>query len=166
MYYDIDFTALVRSLVPVRLRNMVQLSWLRCLVQPVVELYARFCSNRTDNLYTLRHNSQVVYLQAALNDTFDPSGRGIYIGDAYSAVPQYTYLNAESRPEWLSLRGETGITTYGYPAWLPTRTETILSTYDFIVHIPISVSYDPVRMAALIDKYRLASKNHYTFLNY
>lgn len=161
MSYSIDFTGLVRSLVPVRLRKAVELAWLQCLVHPVREVYERFAQNRGNNIYSLNHNSQVVYLQAALNDTFDSMARRIYITDAQIADPLFTYLIAENQPVWLGLGSEAGATTYPCPQWLFTAAEAGASGYVFIIMIPAAVAYEPVRLHALVDKYRLPSKGNY-----
>jgi hypothetical protein len=165
MFYDIDFDALIRSLLPVRLRKAVMEHWLRCLVQPVKDVYQWFIANRNANLYTLSHNSQVVYLQAALNDMFDPATRGIYISEVPGTLPVYVYLPAEHHPQWLAVAGETPV-TYSAPMWLYTSAETALSGYDFVVMVPMAVLWEPVRMRALIDKYRLPSRGSYTIVTY
>jgi hypothetical protein len=163
-YFDIDYDELVRLLLPVRLRQVVMRAWLACLVQPVKELYVRFCSNRNANLYVLHHNSQVVYLQATLNDIFDPTLRRIYITDGSNADPLYVYLPAENLPLWLGLRSEAGTVTYPVPQWLYTPAEIATSVFAFIVWLPAGLTYDPDRMRALIDRYRLVSKPHYGIL--
>ena len=166
-FYEIDFAAFIKMMLPVRLRKAVMLSWLNCLVQPVKDLYNTFSTNRSANLYELSHNSQVVYLQTALNDTFDMTGRGIYITDGSNDDPLYLYLIAENNPLWLGLNSEEGTTSYPDPQWLYTDAETAYSGYQFIVHVPTAIgAYDAIRMKALIDKYRLPSKNRYLIVNY
>ena len=160
-FFEIDYDVLIRLLLPVRLRLPKMLAWLRCMVWPVKELYDRFYQQRQANLYLLGHNSQVVYLQAALNDTFDPTLRRIYISDGSSADPLWVYLPAENLPLYLGLPAEAGTTPYPTPQWLYTRTEVITSTYAFIVWLPTGFVYDATRMRALIDRYRLPSKGNY-----
>ncbi len=166
MYYSIDFRALIKMLVPVRLRKPVTLSWLKCLVQPVTDIYNLFVQNRNNNLYLLQHNSQVVYLQAALNDTFDATDRGIYIIDGSIADPLFLFLNAENHPLWLGLNAEEGTTAYPDPQWLYTGAETAYNAFNFLVMVPVAVVYDTDRMRALIDRYRLPSKGSYMMVSY
>jgi hypothetical protein len=165
-YFDVDISTLVRHLLPVRLRKSITLAWLNCLVQPVRELYALFLANRAGNLYVLGHNGQTVYLEAALNDTFDPIARGIFISDGANADPLFVYLDAEAQPLWLGLVSEEGTTSYPDPQWLYTDPETSVNGYQFIVMVPAGLVYDPARMTAMIDKYRLPSKNIYTIETY
>ncbi len=117
-YYHINFRELVRMLLPVRLRKTVMQRWLLALTHPVSELYYKFIQNQQNNIYTLSHNSQVVYLQAVLNDIFDFADRRIYIADDFSADPLYVYLPAESHPLWLGVSGEPSSAAYQVPAWV------------------------------------------------
>jgi len=153
--YNVDFPALVVQLMPVRLRKAKHVRWLQCLVAPVITLYKSFTANRNNDLYVLAHNSQVVYLQAALNDTFDPVTRGIYITDGGFEDPLFVYLDAEHEPLPLYLNTES------HPDWLYMNAETALEGYAFIVKVPTAITYNEAHMRALIDKYRLPSKNYY-----
>ena len=142
-------------------------AWLQCLVSPVVYLYNAFYTNRAGNLYTLAHNSQVCYMEAALNDTFDNALRRIYITDGSYDDALYLYLTDEDTPLWLGLISEEGTTTaYPDPEWLYTGAEVSLSIYDFIVWVPVSLSFDPIYMRALINKYRLVSRTRFTILTF
>jgi hypothetical protein len=158
--FDIDFNELVKQLVPVRLRRPKTMRWLRCLMVPIAELHATFASNRRDNLYWARHNTQVVYLQAVLNDTFDPSLRGIYITDGNTTDPVYIFLKPEDHPRQLPLAAEAAI--YGNPLWLYTAAECAGSEFCFVVKVPTALTYDLVRLRALTDKYRLPGKGNYS----
>lgn len=153
-------------LLPVRLRKPVTVAWLSALSKPITDMYARFWANRAANTLTLQYNSQVVYLQAVLNNEFDHALRRIYITDGSFADPLYVYLAAETNPLWLGLASEAGTTFYPSPRWLYTHAEAIFSMYNFIVHVPADVLYDEVRFRALIDKYRLPSKGTYAIVTF
>ena len=165
-FFDIDYDTLTTQLLPVRLRNNKMIAWMKCLVAPVRWLYGVFRSNRAGNLYILKHNSQVVYLQAALNDVFDPLSRLIYIDDGPYRDPLFTYLTTEEHPLWLGLSSEAGTTSYPDPQVLYTSGETSLLGMGFIVKVPLAVSFDMHRMRALINKYRLPGSNNYTIETY
>lgn len=161
--FNIDFNELVRLLTPPRLRQPIQLAWQRILAGPVIYLYNLFTANRNANLYYLNHNSQVVYLQAALNDAFDPIDREIVIVDApvIEAVP--VGVAAELQPVWVPLSTEGGATHI----YVPTSGEVAATGGgDFIVEVPTAVTLQPgyslVRLKAKIDEYRLPSKKNYT----
>ncbi len=169
-FYDVDFGVLVRTIVPVRLRNNIMLAWLAVLVSPVVWLYNLFKANRDDHLYDLSHNSQVCYLRAALNDLFDPVSRGILIEDGPFKDPLYLYLVPESKPLWLGLVSEEGTTSYPDPEVLYMDSETALLGISFIVKVPVVVAggsgYDVLRLRALVDHYRLPGRKNYSVVTY
>ncbi len=165
--FDVNYNSdgLPNSSIAVRLRKAKMLAWLKTLVSPVAYLYGLFSTNRTNNLYWLNHSSQVCYIEAALNDVFDPVVRGIYISDGFYADPVYLYQRSEEKPVYLARRSEVGTTAYQSPSWLYTRAETYAVGFQFIVNVPHSVSvavgYDVNRLRAIVDKYRLVSKNTY-----
>lgn len=165
-FFDIDYDILIWQLLPVRLRKPLMHAWLRCLATPVKWLYSLFSASRATHLYTLAHNSQVVYLQSALNDLFDNTGRGIYIADGTFEDPLFAYLVPEDKPLWLALVSEVGATTYTAPLSLYTDGETALLGIGFIVMVPASVSFDVARMRALIDRYRLVGRSNYDIVVY
>ena len=168
--FDIDYNGLVVQLLPVRLRNNRLVAWLKCLISPVRWLFNRFSASRVNNLYVLAHNSQVCYLQAALNDVFDPVSRGILIVDGPFEDPLYLYLNPESKPLWLGLVSEEGTTTYPDPEVLFKNAETYALGICFIVKVPLAVTagsgYDAIRLRALIDFYRMPGRSNYSIVTY
>ena len=164
--FDIDYNALVWQNLPVRLRTPVQYAWLKCLSAPVKFLYNLFKANRKNNLYLLAHDSQVCYMQAVLNDTFDNVSRGIYISDGLFHDPLFVYLVPEDKPLWLGLVSEEGSTPYADPEVLYTAGETVFLAPSFIVNVPVAVVFDVARMKALIDYYRLPGRNIYSIVTY
>lgn len=161
-YYDIDYDVLVEQSIPTKLRNTLMKAWLKCLVQPVRWLYAKFQTNRTANLYDMAHNGQVCKLEAVLNDTFDPTLRRIYIGDGPWIDPVFIYLRTELKDEYLALPAELPVIDYDAPMYLYTVAETSVEYVQFIVYYPVALTFDVERMKALINKYRLAGKKYYT----
>lgn len=164
--FDVNYDSLSYQLLPVRLRKMKNVAWLRCLIAPVKWLYYQFKVSRNSNLYNLAHNSQVVFLTAALNDLFDPVGRGIYIEDGSYEDPLFVYMPLEVRPLWLGLSTEISTPIYPIPQVLYTDAETTLLGNAFVVKVPVTLPFDMQRMKALINKYRLAGKNVYQILTY
>ena len=162
-FYDIDYDNLTWTNVPVLLRGAVMYAWLKCLVAPCKYVYGLFTQNRNANLYNLAHNGQVCKMQAALNDVFDSGARRITIVDPAYVDPVYLYLRAEGKPVYLYTRAENR------PVYLYTRAEIYASgAAQFIVQVPAAVAgvagYDVNRLKAIVDTYRLASKNNYSIL--
>jgi hypothetical protein len=160
-FFDINYDFLRVQLLPVRLRKTNTSAWLKCLISPVKWLFHQFKLQRDGQLYLLSHNSQVVYLEAVLNDMFDPLTRGIYIEDGSFEDPVYAFLVSETHPIWVGLAVEAGTVSYVLPTALYTATETTVLGNSFLVKVPAAISFDADRMRALINKYRIAGKNIY-----
>jgi hypothetical protein len=165
--YEINYDIAVQQHTPVRLRKLRRLAWLRTLVAGVVSVYDMFMEARSRSNYYLAHNSQVCYMEAALNDTFDPTLRRIFIEDGPFLDPTYTYLVPEDAEFPLALDSELpGPLLYDAPIWLYTDVETSVLGVQFIVYYPggVGFTFDMNRMKALIGKYRLPSKRNYQVL--
>ena len=85
MIFDIDFNKWIATILPTFLRRRRVFAFCRALCAPLFlgsdGLYNRFLRTRGDHIYRLRHNGQVCYLRAALNDAFNLR-RGFEIEDA------------------------------------------------------------------------------------
>jgi hypothetical protein len=158
-FFDINYDLLRLQLLPVRLRNNKMKAWLSCLISPIKWLHNKFRAARIANLYYLDHSGQVVFLEASLNDVFDPVSRGIYIIDGLYEDPVFLFLEPEVKPVWLGLGSEAGATSYASPAVLFTDAETSLLGNSFIVRVPVTLPFDNERMKAHINRYRLAGRN-------
>ena len=158
--FDIDYDGLVWQSLPTRLRHFITYGWLKALVSPVKWLYNLFTANRANNLYLLVHDGQICYLQAALNDLFDPVSRGIFISDGPFEDPLFIYLEDEDKPVWLRLVSEAGATPYPDPEPLFLDSETYAEGIGFIVNVPVAVVFDMARLKALVDFYRLPGKTY------
>ena len=170
--FDVDFSSagLPKYLTPVRLRLSKMLAWLQALVSPVNYLYGLFGANRANDLYDLSHNGQVCYLQAALNDVFDNISRRIFIVDGPYVDPDFIYQVIEAKPLPIDLNSEIGSGVIPVPDPMPlyTSAETYLLGVQFIVvvlnTVASSPTYDINRLRAIVDKYRLVSKNNYSVI--
>ena len=121
----------------------------------MIALYNRFLAKREAALYRLSHGPQVVYLEAALNDTFDPVGRGIVVTDAPDIQPTPIYRTVEQKPLVLRRTSESA------PVPLHRTADVEAGGPDFLVQVPVAVVYEEQHMRAVIDRYRLVSKKHY-----
>lgn len=77
--YDVKYDRLAVMLLPVCLRGERMCAMARVVTSAVAALHADFSKYRADVAYRLAHNGQTCYLRAALNDRFDPTGRGVTI---------------------------------------------------------------------------------------
>lgn len=165
MLFTVDFQDLIGQLLPMRWRKPLMQHWLLCLQAPTIALHQKLLTYRASVKQQLRYNSQVVYLQAALNDGADSVARRIFLSEGSNGVPLWLYTPAEEEPRFLGLRG-AGAGTVVISAWLFTRSETVAARYDFIVWVPVTLIYDPIYLKGLIDSLRLPTKGNYIIMNY
>ncbi len=148
MWFNIDYSRLAILLTPTFLRKARLMAWLRSLVSPINNLYNNWFGFRLRNVYKLGHNGQVVYLRAALNDSFDPSERRIIIIDGNKFKRKFIYTNPEQKPTFLG------------KIFLNRSSDFADTGVDFIVGIPDGLVFNQIDMEALINFYKLASKRY------
>lgn len=159
--YNINFEKLVEMLLPVFLRKPIQLFFLKCLVKPIAQLHIQFLAFRAESLYKLNHNSQVIYMQAMLNDSFDNDLRRIKIRNAEIKQPVWFYEVEEEKPVFFYEPDEA-------PVYFREDYEFLGGGSDFTVFVPAELQpIDPtslnaylVKMKAKIDYYKLYCKGY------
>ena len=159
--FDVNYDVLRVQLLPVRLRKDRMKAWIKCLISPVKYLYDLYKLFRAAKLYDLAHNSQVCYMEAALNDVFDPEARRIYISDGEYEVPTFVYTVPEERTLYLATDGELPLIDYDAPIYLNLDSETYVMGWQFIVYYPAGLVFDMARLKAIVNRYRLPSKKNY-----
>jgi hypothetical protein len=166
--FDVDIDLLVTTNLPARMRQPVFSAWLRCLLAPAYFLKALFDGNRASNLYYLGHSGQVCFLEAVINDVFDPVSRGITIADP----PYHDFLPAYRVAE---IPPQAAIIVYRVAETVPAGTHALLPLYTaaevgeddncFEVQVPALLGLSTgqvLRLRALVDRYRLPGKNNYS----
>ncbi len=147
--FDIDFNNVVVWLLPRRIRTVFNITYLKALISPIVDIYNRFHEYRNDVNYKLAHNSQVCYLEAALNDAFDTIDRRIYLSE--SGGETVTLINRDTDGEALIVHDDDngGIVIHNDSAYFG-------GSYDFIVNIPYQFTEAELhRLKALVEYYKL-----------
>jgi len=160
--YNINWDVFADNMLLTSFRKTVNRILVKALIKPVALLHSDFISFRKDSLYKVRHNSQIVYMEAMLNDNFDPILRRIRIVNTVFKVPVYFYEPQESREVWF-YRPEDN-----RPVYFSEPNEFIGEGVDFSVCVPptlqpIALSREiafTTRMKAQIDYYKLYSKNY------
>lgn len=128
-------------------------AWLSVLIGPIQALHARFVEYANDIDYKLNHNGQVCYLEAALNDSFDPVMRRIYIADAGGNAIVPLQRDGDSEPVLL------GSDSGGSALVLQPDSGYTGGSFDFLVVIPYTFSQSQTyRLRSLVDYYKLAGK--------
>ncbi len=166
--FDTDLNVVSKQNVAVRRRTPAHLAWLRDLISPIVYLQGLFNAFRRDTLYYLSHNSQVCYMEAVLNDTFDNTLRRIYITDGAYCDAVYIFQDDEDEPVYIDLDSEIGDDVIDDPDPVPlyTDAECYVEGVQFVVMVPTAVAgspgFDLNRCKAVVNKYRMAGKSNYT----
>ncbi|WP_299713676.1 hypothetical protein [uncultured Tenacibaculum sp.] len=149
--YETDFNRQISLLLPTFKRKTKIVNYLKSLIKPLVELYQTFQKFRSETLYKINHNGQVVYLQKVLNDRFDKTLRRIYISDGLFNNPTYIYPYEDQKDIYLNTQ------------YIFNQTELEFKDVDFVVVLPSDITVsdeENIRMRSLINYYKLASKTY------
>jgi hypothetical protein len=154
--YNIDWIRLLLFHIPELLGLPIILGLAKAFITPIQLIYNDFITRRNRDIYKLGHNSQVCYMEAALNDSFDTTLRRIHIEDSDLFPRIYIYTTAELKPKYIYTHAE------GKPLYLYTRNEYSDTAVDFNVYVPADLesSINIYALRALIDYYKLASKRY------
>ena len=95
--FNIDFVKVMKENILFYLITPVRLNRLKAMIKPLKIMFSEFTAMRAEFTYKCQVNSEIIYLEMALNDHFDNTLRGIYIlGADYPKV--YIYKKSESKP--------------------------------------------------------------------
>ena len=160
--FNIDFDRLVIWNLATFLRRTVRVIWLRVITSPLLRTYNQLLDFRTQSLYKMAHNSQIVYLQKVLNDKFDNTNRGIKVRnsgilepvwhfDTQDQKPVYYYDNPDDRPVYF--RDQSAFEQLG-------------SDFDVIIPVTLkpgtqaTIKAFELQVKLLVDYYKLYSKKN------
>lgn len=162
MVYNINWRKFIIENLEVDLRRVKTVKWLEVLFKPIIWLHIEFLAFRTQALYKVNHNSQICYLQAVLNDSFDNVQRRIIIRNAILKQPVWFYEPEEQKEVWF-YEPEANKPVYFYE-----ESEFLGDGADFLVLVPIDLKPTNtqeenallIKMKAQIDYYKLFVKNY------
>ena len=160
--FDSDFDNIAQLLLPINLRKLRIIAWMKVFISQVNRLKAIFLTYRTDSLFLITHNSQVASIEHFLNSKYNPSGtandlsyegNGIYITDVNPGSQVYLRNDSEQGSlTYLYNDAENAADTYLYNAVeLPNRA-------GFIVNVPDTFNIDLIELIGFVNKLRLAGK--------
>lgn len=150
--YSVNYKKLIVWMIPHWLRKNVVLILAQACVWLIIQTYNAFIRFVDAKLYRVRHNSQVCYLRAVLNDAFDNLPRRILIDDFDGLERIYFWAEADQRDIDFS------VTQY---FWADNAYAD--SGVDFTVKLPTDiVTTDPEmkRLMANLNEYKLPGKNY------
>jgi len=160
--YTINWDVFADNMLLTGFRKTINRIVVKALIKPVTWLHAVFIGFRQDSLYKVRHNSQKVYLEAVLNDMFDPYLRRIRIANTVFKEPIYFYETPERR-EVLFFEPEDN-----KPVYFNEANVFVGDGVDFSICVPpslrpVSITNETAfltKMRGLTDYYNLYSKNY------
>lgn len=160
--YNINWRKFIIENLEVDLRRVKTVKWLEVLFKPIIWLHIEFLAFRTQALYKVNHNSQICYLQAVLNDSFDNIQRRIIIRNATLREPLWFYEPEENKPVVFYEPEDNK------PVYFREESEFIGDGADFLVLVPIDLKPTNtqeenallIKMKAQIDYYKLFVKNY------
>ena len=160
--YNINWRKFIIENLEVDLRRVKTVKWLEVLFKPIIWLHIEFLAFRTQALYKVNHNSQICYLQAVLNDSFDNIQRRIIIRNATLREPFWFYEPEENKPVVFYEPEDNK------PVYFREESEFIGDGADFLVLVPIDLKPTNtqeenallIKMKAQIDYYKLFVKNY------
>ena len=160
--YNINWRKFIIENLEVDLRRVKTVKWLEVLFKPIIWLHIEFLAFRRQALYKVNHNSQICYLQAVLNDSFDNVQRRIIIRNAILREPLWFYEPEENKPVLFYEESDNK------PVYFREESEFIGDGADFLVLVPIDLKPTNtqeenallIKMKAQIDYYKLFVKNY------
>jgi len=157
MIFNIDYNRLTIALTPLKLRRGMLLNYFYVAVSMVQRLSGLFGSFRESTNYRMNHNGQVCYLQALLNDEFDPASRRIRVIDAPEMLATIIYKRSAGEPPLMLYRRSTSQFEK-----IVERAYTGDETAKFQVVLPPALNgvIDESRLSALVAMYKLVSMRY------
>ena len=160
--YNINWRKFIIENLEVDLRRVKTVKWLEVLFKPIIWLHIEFLAFRTQALYKVNHNSQICYLQAVLNDSFDNIQRRIIIRNAILREPLWFYEPEENKPVLFYEESDNK------PVYFREESEFIGDGADFLVLVPIDLKPTNtqelnaliIKMEGQLNYYKLYVKNY------
>lgn len=159
--YHINWIRLVKNFLFIQIRRSFLVKWLRILVIPIDWIYGVFLEYRLNCLYQARHNSQIIYMEAILNDAFDSVQRRIRIKNAVFKQPIFFYDPLDNKDVYFYNPADDKPVWFYYPEQFEGE------GCDFYVYIPpdveLNITLRPaveIQISGLVEFYKLYSKNY------
>jgi hypothetical protein len=159
--YSINWNIFSDNQLMGKLRKPKIRSFAKILLHPMKLLHLDFLNFRQKCLYRIQHNSQICYMEAMLNDLFDPSLRRIRIVNVTFLEPIYFYEPEENRDVYFYEPEE------GRDVYFREEEDFAGDGVDFLVCVPPDLQPQTeaatmayiTRMSGEVEYYKLYSKN-------
>ncbi len=154
---NINYTKLLRSLIPEDLRKERFVVWLSLMIYPIKLLYNQFKIWEQKSWYDIKYQTgTVAHLERVMNDRFDVVQKRIYINVGIYTEPLYVYTEAETQPVFIYKQVESN------PEYIHTAAENLYGEADFTVHIPylLLAEHEEIAFKAILDRYKRDGKTY------
>lgn len=161
----VNFQNLIFGLLPYFLRKVKSISFVNALIKPLQQINARFVALRSDTLFLLSFNAQIIYLEKYLNIVYLNSNaypNNIHIVDTANVSFDYFYNKSESQlPKYFYNNADAHAPTY------LKNTSELTSTADYNVLVPsgtitqtdyLGINFDENILINRIKQYNNAGK--------
>ena len=161
-FYQIDWSKFINDLLLIELRKPSLKAFLNAVLKPIKNNHTEFLTYRLNALYRVQHNSQIVYIEAVLNDEFDSTFRRIRIQNVVLRDALFFYEPEENK-EVFFYNPEDMMPKYFYNA-----DDFQGNGVDFVVCVPPILRPNNAqdenafltKMRGLTDYYKLYAKNY------
>lgn len=155
--YNTNLKRLALLWLPTFFRKPIIQSILRAGIRPIFDIQREFASLREKASYKIKHNGQICYLCAALNDDFDTLLRRIKIVDAPRYEHSIFYPREDKKAVSFIEREKNNPVIFFDRALIGSE------LIDFIVQVPKEILSDKqteIQLRSLVNAYKLASKRY------
>lgn len=160
--YQINWSKFINDLLLIELRKPSLKAFLNAVLTPIKNAHADFLAYRLKTLYRVQHNSQIVYMEAVLNDAFDNTFRRIRIQNVAFRDPLFFYEPEENREVFFYEPTDM------MPKFFYELEDFEGEGYDFVICVPPVLKPSTAsaenalltKMRGLADYFKLYSKNY------
>ncbi|HUH26318.1 MAG TPA: hypothetical protein VLY87_06800 [Flavobacterium sp.] len=160
--YEINWSKFINDLLLIELRKPSLKAFLNAVLKPIKNAHADFLAFRLNALYRVQHNSQIVYMEAVLNDEFDKTFRRIRIQNVKFRDALFFYEPLENKEVFFYDPADM------MPKFFYNEDDFSGNGVDFVVCVPpILRPNNPqdenallTKLRGLVDYYKLYAKNY------
>lgn len=154
MFYRLDIYKWGLLLLPPVLRRRRLYALLRVMLGPLHGLMQDFRTFRTNSIYRMNINGQVIYIEKALNDAFLLENREIYLTDTADPIADASVVYPDAGITMTVYEEGAADTTY-----IKAAGDGKLSA-DFIINVPSFLSSETERIRAIVEYNRPAGRSY------
>jgi hypothetical protein len=141
--YDIDFTKMIKMLLPTFKRKPIRISWLKAITKPERNLHDTFLDFFEAKKYEVKWSGQKIKLEQLLIDQFGP---GIYIENNDLELNGAFVGTGDDVTSFIGAK--TDVSVYIDESYS-------IAGVSFTVYVPAAITFSQAEMEAFIDQYKL-----------